>query len=240
MAKDSYALKIKKKETGMKLYKGFTIDGNAIKKNLKKWTCKLTFLMFTAIFTFTGCAMVGTKTESAIHMPEPPKVQMQKDHLHPGLSVLYFHGFYRHIDEMPMGRIAAARGIPGEPIPFLNHQFGEEEMVFKSGKAKGVGMHMDGFILFEKPGDYVFQANTNDGFRLLISGLRIINDPTVHSDRMSEKGIVRVSVPGWYPLQILYFQRKGTATIELFWKKPEDNEKVIVPAEAYAHTPRQE
>jgi hypothetical protein len=228
MARDNYVLQAKKKEKGMK-----------IKILLNKWIIWATFWMATTIFTFTGCAMLEPKTEPAIHTPEPPKVRVQENQLQPGLSVLYFHAFYRHLDEMPRGRMAIARGIPGQPIPVLNHKFYEEEIVFQSGKFHGVGMHMDGFILFEKPGEYVFQANTNDGFRLLINDLRIINDPTVHSDRLSEKGIVRISEPGWYPLRILYFQRKGTATIQLFWKKPGDKKMDIVPPEVYAHMPLQ-
>jgi hypothetical protein len=228
MARDNYVLQAKKKETGMK---------NKI--HLNEWIIRATCLMATAIFTLTGCARLETKTESTLHVLEPPKVRVQENQLQPGVSVLYFHAFYRHLDEMPRGRMAAARGIPGRPIPDLNHKFVEEEMVFQSGKSRGVGMHMDGFILFEKPGEYVFQANTNDGFRLLINDLRIINDPNVHSDRLSEKGIVKVSEPGWYPFRILYFQRKGTATIQLFWKKPGDKKMVIVPPEAYAHIPMQ-
>jgi hypothetical protein len=226
MARDNYVLQAKKKETGMK-----------IKIHLNKWIIRAIFLMATAIFTFTGCTMLEPKNEPAIHAPEPPKVRVQENQLQPGLSVLYFHAFYRHIDEMPKGRMAIARGIPGQPIPVLNHKFAKEEIVFQSGKFHGVGMHLDGFILFEKPGEYVFQANSNDGFRLFINDLRIINDPNVHSDRLSEKGIVKISEAGWYPLRILYFQRKGTAAIQLFWEKPGDKKMVIVPPEAYAHIP---
>jgi hypothetical protein len=209
-------------------------DNDTIKRNFL-----FVFVILPVIFTLTGCAMLGLPKDTGIDLPTSQKVQGNEDMLQPGLSVLYFHQFYRHIDEMPRGRMINARGIPGKPILILDHHFGEDLEIFKSGRAKGVGMHMEGFILFEKMGDYVFQANTNDGFRLFISELRIINDPTVHSDRMSDKGMVRVAEPGWYPIRILYFQRKGTATIQLFWKKPGDKTMDIVPAEAYAHIPRQ-
>jgi hypothetical protein len=222
----------------MKNHKRLMLGGysgnNTIKRNFL-----FVFVILTVIFTFTGCAMLGTQKDTGIDLPTSQKVQGKENQLQPGLSVLYFHQFYRHIDEMPKGRMIKARGIPGKPILILDHHFGEDREVYKSGRAKGVGMHMDGFIQFEKTGDYVFQANTNDGFRLFISELRIINDPAVHSDRMSEKGMIRVAEPGWYPIRILYFQRKATATIQLFWKKPGDKTMDIVPAEAYAHIPRQ-
>ncbi len=223
----------------MKLHNGIAVAKYSSKGNIIRKIFKLIFILLPVIFTLTGCAMLGTQKDTDIDLPTSQKVQGKENQLQPGLSVLYFHQFYRHIDEMPRGRMIKARGIPGKPILILDHHFDEDREVFKSSRAKGVGMHMDGFILFEKTGDYVFQANTNDGFRLIISELRIINDPTVHSDRMSEKGMVRVAEPGWYPIRILYFQRKGTATIQLFWIKPGDKTMEIVPAEAYAHIPGQ-
>jgi hypothetical protein len=221
----------------MKLHNRFAVAKYSSKGNIIRQIFKLIFIMLPVIFTLTGCAMLGIQKDTGVYLPPSHEVQGKENQLQPGLSVVYFHGFYRNIHQMPRGKSAIEKGIPGKPIPILDHKFGED-MVFDSGRSKGVGMHMDGFILFDKPGDYVFQANTNDGFRLLISGLRILNDPTVHSDRMSEKGIVRVSEPGWYPLRILYFQRKGTATIQLFWQKPGDKKKVIVPPEVYAHMPK--
>lgn len=223
-------MKLKKKES--------KFDGYTIKCNLNKRLLRYVFIVLPVIFTLTGCAMLGIQKDTGIDLPTPQKVQGKENQLQPGLSVVYFHGFYRNIHQMPRGKSAIEKGIPGKPIPILDHKFGED-MVFDSGRSKGVGMHMDGFILFEKTGDYVFQANTNDGFRLLISDKKIIDDPLYHSDRMSRKVKVRVSEPGWYPIRILYFQRKGTATIQLFWKKPGDKTMDIVPAEAYAHKPRQ-
>jgi hypothetical protein len=208
------------------------------KDNMKNPDFKLAVLVLALLFMFSGCAMLGIKKDKGILLPESTKIRDGEDQLQPGLSVIYFHGFYRNISQMPRGKRAIEKGIPGKPIPVLDHKFGED-IVFDSGRAKGVGMHLDGFILFDKAGDYVFQANTNDGFRLLISGIKIIDDPMYHSDRMSGEVKVKVSEPGWYPLRILYFQRKGTATIQLFWKKPGDKTMVIVPAEAYAHIPTQ-
>ena len=38
-------------------------------------------------------------------------------------------------------------------------------------------------------------------------------------------------------LDLLYFERKGTSTLELYWKQPgdEDGGMALVPAEAFAH-----
>lgn len=222
----------------MKLLNRISFISYSGKNNMKDPGFKLVVLVLAAILMLSGCAMLGIKKDTGIPLPASQEVHGKENQLQPGLSVVYFHGFYRNISQIPRGKRAIEKGIPGKPIVVLDHKFGED-LVFDSGRTKGVGMHLDGFILFEKSGDYVFQANTNDGFRLLISGIKIIDDPMYHSDRMSGEVKVNVSEPGWYPLRILYFQRKGTATIQLFWKKPGDKTMIIVPAEAYAHIPTQ-
>ncbi len=196
-------------------------------------------LLVLSLAVFSGCKSMNIITgKSAVYTLGAPPENLQVEKLEPGLSVRYFHGFYRNLAQMPRGEKRVRKvGAPGKPIPYLNHEFGESQ-VFDSGRAKGVGMQMDGFIHLDKPGDYVFQARTNDGFRLLVDGHRLINDPAVHSDRLSETVIVKVSESGWYPMRVRYFQRKGTATLQLFWQEPGNKKQVPVPAEAYAHLPR--
>ena len=197
----------------------------------------LVFLGLVLMQTFIGCAALNMITgKPVVKKLGPPVADIDEQLLEPGLSVIYFHGFYRNLAQMPRGKNAIEKGIPGKPILYLDHQFGED-IVFDSGRSKGVGMQMDGFIRFETPGKYIFQARTNDGFRFAIDGRTIIEDPSVHSDRMSQRTIVEVTKPGWYPVQVLYFQRKGTATIQLFWQAPENDQQVPVPAQAYAHLP---
>jgi hypothetical protein len=80
-------------------------------------------------------------------------------------------------------------------------------------------------------------ALSNDGIRVEICGKMILTDPRVHSDRLSPQAILDIPKPGWYPIMIQYFQRKGTAAIELQWKLPEKADFSVIPADAYAHEP---
>ena len=178
----------------------------------------------------TGCAVNKGKSE--------PLCSTSKEKgLEPGLGVLYFKGFYRHVMEMPHGRAAQIHGRPGKSILMLNHRFGKGE-VFDSGRSRGVGVQMSGFINFSVPGPYVFMARSNDGVRVYINGEVIVKDEDVHSERDSEPGTIEIKKPCWYPIEVKYFQRKGTATIELYWKEPGASRFTVVPAEAYAHMPR--
>jgi hypothetical protein len=97
---------------------------------------------------------------------------------------------------------------------------------------------LNGVIRLDKPGTYGFQANSNDGVRLAIGGQRLIDDASWHGDRLSQEAWLTISEPGWYALQILYFQRRGTATLQLYWQPPGTGTFAIVPAAALAHRPQ--
>ncbi|UCD90104.1 MAG: hypothetical protein JSW04_01295 [Desulfobacterales bacterium] len=154
--------------------------------------------------------------------------------LQPGLAVRYFKGYFRHVMEMPHGIAAQGSGWQGSPILQLNHRFGKGE-VFDSGASRGIGMEMTGFIHFSSPGRYMFKAKSNDGIRITINDKVIVSDEGVHADRYSQPGTVDVKKSCWYPMLISYFQRKGTAMLELYWKTPDVNTFSIVPEGAYAH-----
>ena len=166
---------------------------------------------------------------------EPVGVDTGK--LTPGLSVVYFLKFFeRHLDLLPEEGSSRYGSFQGEPILELNHQFGKDK-VFDSGSNRGVGMRMSGLLYFKETGVYDFQALSNDGISMFIANVLTLNDPEQHSDRLSNIAHVSVDKSGWYPVMIGYFQRKGTATIKLFWKTPGSSSLVPVPAEVYAHLP---
>ncbi len=153
----------------------------------------------------------------------------------PGLRVLYFYGMYRNIRQVPDGdRAILEKGIPGAPILIIDNQFGESE-VFESGRNKGVGVQLKGYLHLEKKGFYQFQALSNDGVEVIIDGSSVLIDADVHSDRLSKIETLSVPEPGWHQLMVKYFQRKGTATIKLFWKIPGNDAFEVIPASAYGH-----
>jgi hypothetical protein len=94
-------------------------------------------------------------------------------------------------------------------------------------------------IKFPEPGRYDLMANSNDGIRIFVGDKRVINDPTWHGlgDELTPEARITISQPGWYRFRLKFFQRKGTATLQMFWKKPGDKEFSFIPAEAYGHVP---
>ena len=141
--------------------------------------------------------------------PQPPESSIQ-----PGVKVWYFPDFkFQHIGEMPKGEPPFSWGFAG----------------------KEVALQMDGMIKFPEPGEYWMEAYANDGIRVFIDNQRVVNDPYWHSDEFSPKTKLEISTPGWYLFKLQYFQRLGTATLRLLWKKPGDADFSAIPAEAYGH-----
>jgi len=154
--------------------------------------------------------------------------------LKPGLAVCYMYELIRHIDQIAEWE-KHRKCKPGAPLAILDFRVGEGK-VLTSTSVDGVMAKITGFIHFDKAGTYKFAFESNDGVRLTIDGELIVEDPDVHGDRYSEVGAMEVATPGWYPLAIDYFERKGTSTLRFLWRPPGVEEGFpLVPAEALAH-----
>jgi PA14 domain-containing protein len=199
------------------------------------------YLIFAMALSVTaiGCNIAGP-LGTAFATTEQRIRALDDAGLEPGLAVLYFHRFKaRHLNKMPSGKQAVFDGKPGKPIPYLNHAFGKKR-VFDSGTRKEIGMQMSGFLKLSTPGIYGFKAYANDGIRVWVDDQPVADDPVWHAppgDRYSEPMNIDISKPGWHPMLLRYFQRRGTATLKMYWKRPGDKDFSIIPAEAYAHDP---
>jgi len=174
--------------------------------------------------------LASAAATEAISGLQPATPQPQADSLMPGLAVEYLPGFIRHVDRLE----EAGPGEPGPPLEMLdwNSQQGE---VLTSGRTDGIGARITGFIRFPAPGGYLLTIQSNDGVRLRISERVVIEDPEVHTDRYSPDVLVNIETAGWYPLHVLYFERKNTSTLELYWQPPGADRFDYVPASAFAH-----
>jgi len=188
------------------------------------------FITF-AILAFWSCSIMQTDAFFS------PIDQNTEEKIQPGLIPRYFAKFFeRNIGKLPDDANTKLKSWVGEPILQLDHQFGKGE-VFGSWTSRGIGIRMRGVLYFPAQGSYSFQALSNDGVRMYLGDRVVVNDPMQHADQLSEESIVYIKEPGWYPLKIEYFQRKGTAALKLYWKTPEQNTMEIVPASAYGHIP---
>ena len=198
------------------------------------WLFVPVFALFFSLFACAPVKEAGIRDEKGSNAPVAGPDSAS---LLPGLSVAYAFGLWRHLGEMPPVDIIRSHGTSGPPVLLLDHTGDRDTPLFDSGRSSGVGMLLEGYIRFPAAGTWELRAVSNDGIRVVLNGRNIIEDPDVHADRPSETAEIPVAEPGFYPLEILYFQRKGTSALRLLWKAPGTDAFAVVPAEAYFHGP---
>lgn len=168
----------------------------------------------------------GAETLTGLKPAEPQPTPQQ---LTPGLAVQYTYALVNHVDDLKGRKFES-----GAPLQHLEWKMGTGA-VLTSKTREGVGAMISGFILFEKAGTYGFEITSNDGVRLEIGGKLVHEDPGVHSDTTSDRIDVKVDRPGWYPISLVYFQKRHTATLVVRWAGPGEVKLGPVPAKALAH-----
>ena len=190
-------------------------------------------LIVAAIFVLSGTPALAADPVAGLARADP---QPDIDSLKPGLSVTYYHNVFNSTGEIP-GWAKFKKGFKGEPILLLDYFVGDGE-VLTSGRDDEVGADIRGFIRFASAGTYTMAMHSNDGVDLTIGGKTIVKDTEVHADRFSDLVPVEITEPGWYPLHLLYFEKRFTSTVELYWKPPGGSgNMVFVPEGAFAHIP---
>ena len=165
--------------------------------------------------------------------------QPTPDALKPGLTVRYYTVKIRYMDEL-VRFVKSRPGTPGPVIAALDFaDKGPGANVMGTKQPELVGAVIDGLIRFDQPGRYELAMVVNDGVHLHIGDRLVIEkDWDGMPSLMGDSVWVAIEQPGWYQLHVKYFQRKGTAALELYWKKPgQAGEVELVPAEAFAHIP---
>jgi opacity protein-like surface antigen len=182
-----------------------------------------------AAYTLAAAAAIAeAQPVTGLKAAEP---QPSAEQLSPGLAVGYVYGRFNHLKEFVNKKFE-----PGPFLPHLNWRMGTG-LVLTSKEHELVGALITGFIRLEKAGTYGFDVTSNDGVRIEIGGKLLYEDPTVHGDDTSDRIDVKVDQPGWYPVKVVYFQKKGTATLVLRWVPVGSDAKAQptpVPASAFA------
>lgn len=151
-----------------------------------------------------------------------------------GLSVTYA---YPDEDIKTLADAAAAlkaKSESGRALAGLDHaDTTEGEPTLTSKRAMNVAARIRGFVRFDAPGTYDIEFLTNDGLDARIGGQRV----GFFDGRQACEGtvVVPVEVPaaGWYPVNVLYFQRLGTACLHMKWG-PAGGKRTWTPNAAFA------
>lgn len=80
------------------------------------------------------------------------------------------------------------------------------------------GLVMHGYLYIRNEGDYTFFASTNDGSKLLVDNIEVVNNNGVHP-AIEKSGKVYLE-KGMHLLELRYFQSGGGKDIKVSWQGP--------------------
>ena len=83
-----------------------------------------------------------------------------------------------------------------------------------------------GWVLVDQPGAWQFKTLSNDGVRLWVDDVQLIDNWDQHT--VQTDTAMRNLTTGWHPIRLEYFQEDGMARSELRYSGPGRSE-VIIP-----------
>lgn len=193
----------------------------------------ISFGAVLAAFVFMGGLYAPPGQAAETIMAASP--QPGADAIKPGLSVKYVIDRFNHIDEV-INAGGWMKKVPGDPLPMLNYNVGAGPVLTNKNDDL-VGAFIQGYIKIDKPGTYLFSVQHNDGVRLWIGDSMIYDSPFVAPDTFSPNLEVVADKAGWHPIRIIYYEKKSTSTLELYWQPPGAGSFEFVPASAFGHIP---
>ena len=182
---------------------------------------------------FFLCLVLAAGPALAAEPIKPVQPQPDAASLADGLAVTYYFETFNSIDDLRDG-MRRLKPHPGKPLPTLNYKVGEGP-VLSSESSNFVGARITGLLQLEAVGTYEFEVTSNDGVWVSFGGEMIYEDPNVHSDWTSDPIPVSIDASGWYPIEVLYFEKKGTSTLILRWKPPGASGFEVIPTERLKH-----
>jgi len=152
----------------------------------------------------------------------------------PGLMGEYFQMAF-DVSDFPV--------IPADKKPTLKRVDPQIAFEFVKGTFHGTGMldrfyvRWSGTITISTPGIYTFFTESDDGSRVSINGVNVVDNRGLHA-MQEEEGEIEMSA-GSHRIKLEYIQFDGGGGCILSWKKP-GGEKQIIPADVFHHAIKEE
>ncbi|HEV7914217.1 MAG TPA: PA14 domain-containing protein [Albitalea sp.] len=87
-----------------------------------------------------------------------------------------------------------------------------------------------GTLAVATTGAYRFQTVSDEGVRVYVNGVRIINNWTAHTSTTDTSANVNLTAGQRVPIVVEYFERTSSATMRLRWRLPGNTSYVAIPA----------
>jgi hypothetical protein len=90
---------------------------------------------------------------------------------------------------------------------------------WQGGPTDSFAARFTGDLVVEKAGKYTFYLRSDDGSQLFIDGKRVINNDGVHGT--VQKAVTLNLSAGEHDIELRYFERSGSQTLQLDWRGPD-------------------
>ncbi|MEN0006677.1 MAG: family 16 glycoside hydrolase, partial [Bacteroidota bacterium] len=149
---------------------------------------------------------------------------ISQDDILPGPFLRVFKQKVSSVTEIDDSKKALYEGF----VPNIHVETGE----FKDLEAD-FAMVYEGLIRISKDNNYVFRLISDDGSRLFIGDVEVVNHDGYHGTSAMD-GEVALKA-GFHPFRLEFFQGLGGKFISLQWKSFDDETFEIMPSTAFAH-----
>ena len=85
-------------------------------------------------------------------------------------------------------------------------------------------------MLAATSGSYRFQTVSDDGVRVWVNGVQVINNWSDHSSTTNTSGTVSLVAGQRYSIRVEYYEKGGSAVMRLRWLRPGQTSYVAIPA----------
>ncbi|HEX7901018.1 MAG TPA: PA14 domain-containing protein [Planctomycetota bacterium] len=96
------------------------------------------------------------------------------------------------------------------------------------GRETHFGLRFSGYLDVPREGVYTFRTLSNDGSKLYIGNLEVVNNDH-HHGAVEMAGQIALK-PGKHAIALTYFQEGGNTVLEVYWEGPELPRQKIPPA----------
>ena len=110
-----------------------------------------------------------------------------------------------------------AQPISTQTIEEINFNVGSGSF-YAGGPTDNFAARFTGNFAAETSGPYTFYLTSDDGSRLFIDGVEVINNDGLHADVLIQQTITLDA--GVHDIEVRYFERGGQATVDLEWAGP--------------------
>ncbi len=100
--------------------------------------------------------------------------------------------------------------------------------------ADNFSVRWTGYVTPTSSGSWRFQTYSDDGVRIWVNGVQLINNWTDHSPTTNSSGTISLTAGTRYTIKVEFYERGGGAVMQLRWRPPGSSSYVAIPASALA------